>query len=143
MELASALLKAGKVYTQGYARTTSGVWVGIGPVYVSPLSFVDELAANVRASLKHSVQNVPHPSREEWKEVQRPMLEATGTKSWASLAKGSKAVGIECIDGTVTFTPSSDYQNQGGSDLSEQAVIVSLDSDNLGAKLAEAFDLST
>lgn len=143
MKIASALLKGGKVYTQGYAKTTSGVWIATGPVYVSSPSSEDRIAFDIRASLEHSVQDVPHPSREEWKDVQRPMLEAVGAKSWAALAKGAKAVGIECEDGIVKLSPSSDYGNEGGEDLPDQAITVPLDSDELGAKLVEAFDLSS
>ena len=143
MKIASALLKGGKIYIQGYAQTTSGVWIATGPVYVSGLSQVDEAASLIRASLEHSVQGVPHPSREDWKKVQRPMLDALGAKNWAALAKGAKAVGIECEHGIVKLSPSFDYGNEGGEDRPDQAITVLLDADALGTKLVEAFDLSS
>ncbi len=71
------------------------------------------------------------------------MLEAVGAKSWAALAKGARSVGIECHDGVVTLTPSCNYEKHGGADLPDQAISIPLTADELGAKLAEAFDLSS
>lgn len=143
MKIASALLKGDIIYIQGYAQTTSGVWIATGPVYLNQLSRIEETTNHIRSSLKHSTQGVPHPSREEWKEIQRPMLEAVGAKSWAALAKGAKAVGIECENDIVKLTPSSDYGEGDGDDLPDQAISVPLESDDLGAKLVVAFDLSS
>jgi len=143
MKLATAILKLERVYTQGYAETTSGVWIARGPVYIALLSSINEIGDNIRASLTHSVRGVSHPSKDDWKAIQRPMLEAVGVKSWSALAKGAKAVGIECDDGVVTLTPSCNYEKQGGLDLPDQVIRVPILANELGAKLGAAFDLSS
>lgn len=143
MRVASAILKSGRVYVQGYAQTTSGVWIGRGPVYVGSISSPTDMGANVRASLAHSIQGVPHPDKAGWRDVQQPMLEAVGARSWGALAKGARSVGIECHDSVVTLTPSCNYEKDGGLDLPEQAISVPITADELGTKLAEAFDLSS
>jgi hypothetical protein len=71
------------------------------------------------------------------------MLEAVGVKNWATLARGARSVGIECHDGIVTLTPSCNYEEQGGTELPDQAVSALITADELGAKLAEVFDLSS
>ena len=143
MKVASAILKLERVYIQGYAKTTLGVWIGHGPVYVSTLSSLAEMAVNIRRALEGSVQGIAHPNRTEWKGVQQPMLKAVGATTWSGLAKGTKAVGIECDSGVVTLTPSLNYAKQGGMDVPEHAIRVSISADDLGARLAEAFSLSS
>lgn len=143
MKVATALLRSGKVYTQSYAQTTAGVWIAWGPIFVSPLSAVEETAANIRASLDRSIRGVPHPNQDEWKEVQRPMLEAIGLKSWTNLAKGAKSVGIESDHAMITLTPSRDYAKQGGEELPDRAIKVPLSGENLGAIIIEAFNRSS
>jgi hypothetical protein len=143
MKLCSAILRSGRVYTQGYGQTTAGVWIGRGPVYVSPISSTDEIANDIREALANSTQGLPHPAQDEWKNVQRPMLEAVGVRSWSTLAKGARSVGIESNGSIVTLTPSCNYEKQGGSDLPDQAITVPLMDEQLGKKLAEAFDVSS
>lgn len=143
MKTASALLKNGNVFIQGYSETTDGIWIASGQVYACNLDHIGEVSRNMRSALDGSTRGVAHPNRDEWKEIQRPMLEAVGAKSWTSLAKGAKAVGLECEDGLVTLSPSSDYEDDGGSDLPDHAITVPLESDSLGSKLIEAFSLSS
>ena len=76
MRVASAILKSGRVYMQGYAQTTAGVWIGRGPVHVASISSAKDMGANIRASLTYSIQGVSHPDKAGWKDVQQPMLEA-------------------------------------------------------------------
>jgi len=72
------------------------------------------------------------------------MLKATGARSWGAMAKGSKAVGLECDDDSiVTITPSANYENEGGSDLYERALKSELWADDIGDKLAAAFNASS
>ncbi|MEZ5938917.1 MAG: hypothetical protein R3C52_11995 [Hyphomonadaceae bacterium] len=141
MQVASALLKNGIVFVQAYSETTSGVWIGAGPVHISDINQTGELGKAVRDALELSTRGVPHPSRDEWKGIQQPMLDAVGAKNWSTLAKGARAVGIECQNGLVTMTPSHDYQNDGGTDLPERAIVVPMDASVMGENLSKAFDL--
>lgn len=71
------------------------------------------------------------------------MLKAVGVRSWAALAKGARSVEIEGNESLLTLTPSSNYERQGGSYLPDQAITVALMDEQLGTKLAEAFDRSS
>jgi hypothetical protein len=68
------------------------------------------------------------------------MLKAVGAKTWAGLAKGSKAVGLTCEGELVTMMPSSGYENKGGVELSERALKSEISAEDIGVRLVEAFD---
>ncbi|HDR8857571.1 TPA: hypothetical protein QDA74_001709 [Burkholderia territorii] len=139
MKRATAILRKGKILIDGYSQTTSGVWIGVGPVFVVDENDVEKLTVSLKEALANSKVGVPHPAQNEWKDIQKPMLEAAGVKSWRTLAKGAKAVGIYCEDSRVRMEPSSNYENGGGTGLPEQTVECDLDSPDLGAALMNAF----
>ncbi|WP_316668956.1 hypothetical protein [Ralstonia psammae] len=140
MKTAYALLRKGKYFVQSYSRTTTGIWIASGPVHVVEEGSADELGIKLRDALNGSLEGISHPSQAGWKAVQAPMLAAAGVKTWTTLAKGSKSVGIELVGDVVKFIPSSDYANRGGKSHPEQAVESRFDSNNLGQSLIQAFD---
>ncbi|MBP7741200.1 MAG: hypothetical protein KA104_00725 [Candidatus Pacebacteria bacterium] len=140
MKSATAICKGGKIYLQGYSETTVGIWVSTGPVFVSDASDSEGARTSILSALEHSSRGVPHPLQSEWKGVQAPMLNAVGARSWKGLAKDAFAVGIEEVEGTITFTPGADYEDYGGRDLPELAVTSNLSDDNLGDALLRAFE---
>lgn len=140
MKLATTLLRKGTIHIQGYSQTTAGVWIGSGRVRSLDRTVEPQLLANaIRESFAESARGVPHPSQDEWRSVQAPMLEATGVKSWAALARGAKAVGLELVGAEVTMTPSANYARQGGDSLPDQLIRSELESNALGSDLLEAF----
>jgi len=142
MKRATALLKNGNVYIQSYSETT-GLWIADGPVYVAAIGAPAQIGRYVRDALAHSRRGVPRPAQSEWKALQAPMLKATGARSWGAMAKGSKAVGLECDDDSiVTITPSANYE-KGGSSLYERVLKSELRADDLGEKLIAAFNASS
>ena len=140
MKRASALLKNGRVLLQGYSQTTSGVWIAHGPVHVAEIGQASEIGRNILQALNQSTHGVPHPSQTEWKAVQAPMPKAGGAKTWAGLAKGSKAVGLTCEGELVIMMPSSGYENNGGATLLERALKSELSAEDIGERLVEAFN---
>lgn len=140
MQCGSAYLRGGKIFIQAYSQTRVGVWISSGPVYVtSGDASHAEIGEKILAALANSIVGVMHPSQNEWKFVRSPMLTAAGVKSWSSFAKGSKAVGFEYAGEMVVFTPSSNYENDGGESLPEMAIQRSKGCDELGAALSQAF----
>lgn len=139
MKRASALLRKGKILIQGYSQTTAGIWVGMGPVYIIDETQADELGVKVLEALNQSTEGVRHPVQTEWKAIQAPMLEAAGVKTWATLAKGAKAVGLEYEEGQVTMVPSTNYESNGGEPLSERAIKCGFVAEELGYSLLKAF----
>lgn len=140
MKSAYALMRKGKIFIQSYSKATTGLWIASGAVYVAEEGRLDDLDVKIRSALNGSAEGVPHPSAAEWKGIQAPMLEAAGVKSWTTLAKGAKSVGLECDDATVRMVPSSNYENKGGTSLPEKALECELGSSELGRALMMAFD---
>ncbi|HDR8965221.1 hypothetical protein [Burkholderia vietnamiensis] len=141
MKSAYALLRKGKIYVRSYSQTTTGLWIGWGQVYVVDENNSLELAERVRDALNNSSHGVKHPSQTEWKAVQAPMLEAAGVKSWKTLAKGAKAIGLESDGSIVKIEPSSDYENSGGTGMPAQAIECEIGSSELGEALMRAFQV--
>lgn len=143
MKVASALLKNGKVFIQAYSETTSGVWIGFGPVHTCGIDQAKDMGTAACSALELSKRGVPHPTQEGWKEIQQPMLNAVGARSWPALSKGARAVGLECQDGVVTITPSRNYGTDGANDLVDQTITAPLNPESVGAGLKQAFELSS
>lgn len=139
MKRASALLRKGKILIQSYSQTTTGIWVGMGPVYVIDENQTDEIGVKVLEALSQSVEGVRHPAQTEWKSIQAPMLEAAGVKTWATLAKGAKAVGLEYEEGRVTMVPTSNYEKNGGEPCLDRTFHCGFVEDELGKSLLKAF----
>jgi hypothetical protein len=140
MKSAYALQRKGKILIQSYSKATTGLWIATGPVYVIDEDHPDELGAKIRDALHGSIQGVRHPSQAEWKTVQAPMLEAAGVKTWATLAKSAKSVGLEFDGEIVRMVPSTDYGNNGGKSVPEKAVECEFDNGELGSALVQAFE---
>lgn len=139
MKRAVALRRKGKILIQGYSKTTTGMWVGMGPVCVGQEDRPDALGQSIRDALSGSSEGVQHPNQAEWKKIQAPMLEAAGVKTWATLAKGAQSVGLEYDGGPVKIVPSTGYSNNGGTPLAEQTVFCEFSSPELGSSLMKAF----
>jgi hypothetical protein len=140
MKSAYALLRKGKILIQSYSRATTGLWIATGPVFVIDEGDPDALGTKIRYALNGSIEGVQHPSQAEWKTVQGPMLEAAGVKTWATLAKSAKSVGLEFDGGIVKMVPTAGYGNNGGKSLPEKAVECEFDNDELGSALVLAFE---
>lgn len=140
MKTAYALLRKGRIFIQSYSKATTGLWIASGAVYVADQERLDDLDVKIRSALNGSTEGVPHPSSAEWKGTQAPMLEAAGVKSWTTLAKGAKSVGLECDGGIVRMVPSFNYEDKGGTSLPEKNIECELTSPELGRALVMAFD---
>lgn len=140
MKSAYALLRKGKILIQSYSKAITGLWIATGPVYVIDEGHPDELGAKIRDALHGSIKGMRHPSQAEWKTVQAPMLEAAGVKTWTTLAKSAKSVGLELDGEIVRMLPTAGYGNNGGKSLPEKAVECDFDNDELGSALVLAFE---
>lgn len=139
MQRAVAILKTGMVYLQGYSKTDHGLWIGYGRVICVKAYDFDALSTAVRKVIKASSQHAPHPSN--WSIVQQPMLDATGAKNWKNLSRGAIAVGISSEAEILRFTPSKNYEADGGTDLPEKIIHAGVEEMNLGEILMKAFEL--
>lgn len=143
MKTASALLIEEKVYVQAYSQTTTGIWIAFGPVFSCEIDNVEELTRIVRAAFEFSRSGVPQPRKEDWKNIQRPILDAVGAKNWASLAKNARAVGLECEECIIKMIPSYEYKNDGGYPLNDKAISCKVNDFKIGDNLVKAFEISS
>jgi len=140
MKLASAFLRKGNIFIQGSSQTTTGVWITSGPVHIfNQEANTQEIGDAIIDLLKCSIQGIPHPKQTEWKNIQAPMLNAAGVKTWSTFAKGTKAVGMVYEGETVTMAPSFEYETQGGTSYKETNIKCSFSSGELGETLLKAF----
>lgn len=135
----SCFLRKGVVYIRSYARATTGVWIGHGPVFTASPDDVATLGQHLHDAVAYSIHGVAHPPQDQRREAAKPMLEAAGVKSWQSLARGAKHVGIRAVGDRITFTPSARYHEKGGMKLDDQAIEAVADSASLGVLLQQAF----
>lgn len=141
MEKRSALafLRKGQVYVQRYLQTTAGLSIAHGPVRTSPMSDPSAIGDDLRSVLTRPESTLPHPAQSEWGNVQRPMLDAAGVRSWKALAQGSFVVGIERDGDLISLIPSADYEKEGGRSLPDRTVQAEITSSELGEKMLAAF----
>jgi hypothetical protein len=144
MKRASALLKNCNVYIQSYSETTSGVWIADGPVHIAGVDAPAQIGKHIRDALSNSTRGIRRSSvQAEWKAIQAPMLKAIGATTWIALAKGARAVALQCINDMVTIIPSANYEINGGTELRGQAVTSELQADDIGDKILGAFSASS
>lgn len=136
---AVAILRRGRVYVQRYMKTTAGLSIAHGPVRASASSDPFAVGDDLRAVLMPPDFTLPHPAQHEWRNVQQPMLDAAGVRSWKALAQGSLALGIECTGDVVSLIPSAHYENEGGRSQPNRTVQVEIASSDLGEKMLAAF----
>jgi hypothetical protein len=140
----SILAKKGRLYMQAFSRTVEGMTISDGPVVSDDGSDISFIGAKVLQVLDLSTVNVRQPkNQQEWLTVQKPMLEAVGAKSWATMARGAKCIGLTFDGKIVEIEPSINYGNEGGTSLPDRALRVPPIPDAIGRAVMAAFELST
>jgi hypothetical protein len=86
---------AGWLYVRASSRTTAGVWIGSGPVAkINEAGADTSLGAALAEALDHSRLGVPHPSREAFAEIGKPLLETAGVKTWSAFERKAKCAQV-------------------------------------------------
>ena len=144
---ASAYYLKGKIFIQGYSKTTQGISMLDGPVFMGENHNLKGLG---QAVLNDCKTGIYHPMPHEYTQKYRkddPILIATGMKTWNALEKGSKNVDIKApLEDQITFTPmrflGTSGDQKGYEWIHEKRIVSDLDLENLGRALMEAFSLS-
>lgn len=139
MKMATAFKIKNKIFIQSLSRTTAGIWVLLGTVYVFEDTEEEQAKYSVLSALGNSNYDAPHPDQDGWQSILKPMLGATGQKSWKNLINKSKAVSIIAEGNSVKLTPSAVGNDFGRADLPDQALVANLTDNNLGEILISAF----
>lgn len=140
---AYAIFKNGRVHIQAYAGCKDGGGIAYGPVFSCALSDEAQIVHNLQKAFQYSIQGIPTPSREGWKEVQRPMLAAVGAKTWMDLAKGAKSLGLQLYDDIIKIYPTSNYWNRGGESMPDQNMVAPIDAPELGKLIIRGFEVGS
>jgi hypothetical protein len=81
-------------------------------------------------------------TREDWKQVQFPVLQATRSKTWAALAKKSNSLTVRRLGSAVTVLPSR-REKQGFAPIMErQVVLASPAAERMGEVVLSELDLA-
>jgi hypothetical protein len=96
--------RIGKLYIVPFARATSGLLVGAEPVITADASEgAKEVGEKILWALAAFREGIPHP--DDFKAVVKPLLLASGAKTYAGFAKGARYISIGMDGDTVRFSP--------------------------------------
>lgn len=141
---ASLILRKGKLHVHAMSRAVTWLTIGDGPITTVDPNDIGNVGKAVIAAIAYSRDNIPHPKDQNaWKEVQRPMLEAAGVKSWDTLMKGAKNVGVYLEEGRLKIQPTLEYSNKHANPPTPPPLYCSLDPIDVGNAIFEAISLST
>jgi hypothetical protein len=88
MNLAAILLMDEIYYIYPYFQTTAGLSIAGEPIVeVDQNSPNSKIAEALLKALEMSKNNVPHPVKDEWKNIAEPVLRALNVKSWNVIYK--------------------------------------------------------
>jgi hypothetical protein len=138
----------GNIFLQGYAETTDGLGLLDGPVFVIDEHDVLQLGKNIAEAIRNSGSVIPHPTQEQWKEMDKkdPLLKAAKMKTWNAMMKVAKVVEIKEKEKNIEFLPlrfrGATGPNRGYDFLYDKAIICTdFSPEILGRALLQAFDL--
>ena len=136
------------IFIQGYAKSTDGLSILDGPVFITNGPDVIQLGQHIVDALEGAGKIIPHPTQEEWKEMDKndPLLKVAKMKTWNAMMKASKSVSIQLYQQKITITPSrfggTRGDTKGYHDLDDKAIICTdFSPEILGRALLQAFDL--
>lgn len=107
VKMATAFLRAEKIYLCPYSRTIKGLWIACEPILVT--SATDEsLGEQILQTLAKSSENVPDPESlaksDSWNSI-KALVRAAGVRSYEAFADSTQCVGVMLDDKGVEFTP--------------------------------------
>ena len=144
MKSAGAYKRDKKIYLNPMSKTTTGIWIGTSPRIIfdetEPPSIKGEY---IREVLKHSKEDVPHPT--DWENRMHNFLKEVGAKSWSKFAKTALSCTIELEGDQLAYLP---YRNSGPREnynfvpIRDRKMTISVDAsdEELGLLLERAFD---
>jgi hypothetical protein len=137
-----------KLFLHGKKRTDRTVPILSEPVYqLNKDVDVSKIGKTVRDCIESFYEGYPHPSREEFKKVNDPLIKLAGEKSSKAFFTKAKWVGVIEKDGIISFSPT---ENHGWKDGFKQTKYTNIELDysmatneDLGKALLKAFELSS
>jgi hypothetical protein len=107
VKVATAFLRAGKIYLCPYSRTIKGFWIGCEPILVTSESD-GRLGEQILQTLAESRENIPDPESlaksDSWNST-KALVRAAGVRSYEAFADSARCVEILLDDKEVEFTP--------------------------------------
>ena len=136
-----------KLFIHGKKRTDRTVPILSEPVYqYDSESDAVLIGKTVRECIESFYEGVPHPSREEFKKVNDPLIQLSGEKNSKAFFTKVKWVGVIEKDGRISFIPTENHGWKEGFKKTEHPNIeldYSIATDEgLGNALLKAFELS-
>jgi hypothetical protein len=101
----SIYVRKGKAHIPTLAKTETGVYLTIDPVYTIDLN-VDNLTTAINIVRKAGNPRIPHPTRDEIIRLPQPVLKASKVNSWKKMAEGgtSYTISFETENIVLYFT---------------------------------------
>jgi hypothetical protein len=109
---AQVYLKEGMLYAAPYSKTVEGLWVIDAGVFTADASDDAAVANLVIQALAKSRQGVEHPTT--WDGLDKELLSAMGLKSFKSVAKAAKGLGLVADEQAIQYIPTKADIGRGG-----------------------------
>ncbi len=137
-----------KLFLHGKKRTDRTVPILSEPVYEFDQGVdASKIGKTVRKCIESFYENYPHPSREEFKKVNDPLIKLAGEKSSKAFFTKAIWVGVIEKDGKISFSPTENHGWKEGFKQTEYSNIeldyTSATDEDLGKALLTAFELSS
>lgn len=137
-----------QLFLHGKKRTDRTVPILSEPVYkYDNGTDATVIGKTVRECIESFYKGYPHPSREEFKKVNDPLIKLAGEKSSKSFFTKVRWVGVIEKDGKISFAPTENHGWKKGFKNTEHPNIeldyASATDEDLGKALLKAFELSS
>lgn len=138
MKKAVVYQRGENIYLHALSRTTAGVWVLSGPVFVLDLAEIFSIVDIFHSVISGSFDQVPHPV--SWKGIFDPVLQKVGVKSLSAFMKNCKCVEVEVCAEEVVFVPTKNLGPSGGFQCLDSKVgpVLLSDSGGIAKELGKA-----
>lgn len=145
MSDAQIYLRDGRLFIFASSCSTSGFLFASGALQTLDANKDSKLIGHaVLAALAESHSDMPAPK--DPKSITKPLLKASGVKSWTSFAKGAKYISVSCDDDGWHFTPTQNLGVKDGfEDLEQKEIHIKrkMTDRQIGEAVIRALEIST
>lgn len=112
MKSASLYLRGTRIIVHPWSKTSTGVLIGTEPfTSLRRDGPPEELGKAILCALESVQEGLPHPS--DWSEIDKPLLDASGVKSWSAFVKSAIGALVLESENGIQFVP---QENRGPRD---------------------------
>jgi hypothetical protein len=103
-----------RLFLHAYARTEAGFWLASEPALALRSDATDDVLGRALLNvLTHKLPVRPTPSRDDYVDIDDPVLRASGLKSWTQLHRQARMCDVELDSARLRFIPTRNERRDG------------------------------